>query len=152
MKRIEDIISEHPFFAGLNKEYASLLAGCAKHMRFEAGQFLFHEGDGADWFHLVQHGKVALQVHGPERVMTFQTLGKNELVGVSWLVPPYRWNYDAKALDTTVTLALDAKCLRGKCDADHDLGYGMMQRFMPPLIERLHATRLQLLDLYDHGK
>lgn len=152
MKRIDDILKGHPIFAGLSPNVATLLAGCAKHMRFEAGQFLLQEGEPADWLHLVQHGKVALQAHGPHSVLTFQTLGEGDLVGVSWLVPPYRWTYDAKTVDTTVTLALDARCLRDKCDADHDIGYEMMQRFMPVLVERLHDTRMQLLDLYDHAK
>ncbi len=70
------------------------------------------------------------------------------MVGVSWLVPPYRWSYDAKALETTRALALDAKCLRGKCDDDHDLGYELMKRFVPVLVERLQATRLQMADVY----
>lgn len=152
MKKIEDILAEHPFFAGLSTDFAKFLAGCAKHVRFEAGQFLFQDGEAADQLYLIQRGKVALQIHGPDRALTFQTLGKGELVGVSWLIPPYRWNYDAKALETTLTLSLDATCLRDKCDKDHDLGYEMMQRFVPVLIERLHATRMQLLDLYDHGE
>lgn len=67
---------------------------------------------------------------------------------MSWLVPPYRWTYDAKALELTRALAIEAKCLRGKCEADHDLGYEMMERFMPVLVERLHAARLQMLDVY----
>lgn len=152
MKRIEDILAAHPIFEGLDPEVTTMLAGCAKHMRFEAGEFLLQEGEPADWLHLLQHGKVALQAHGPHAVLTLQTLGQGDLVGVSWLAAPYRWTYDAKALDTTVTLALDAKCLRDKCDADRNLGYEMMQRFMPVLVERLQATRMQLLDLYDHAK
>jgi len=63
-------------------------------------------------------------------------------------VPPYRWGFDAKALDMVRAIALDATCLRGKCEADHDLGYEMMKRFMPVLVHRLQATRLQLLDVY----
>ena len=43
---------------------------------------------------------------------------------------------------------MDATCLRGKCEADHDLGYELMQRFVPVLVERLHGTRMQMLDVY----
>jgi len=45
-------------------------------------------------------------------------------------------------------IGIDARCLRGKCDADHHLGYELMMRFMPVLIERLNAARMQALDVY----
>ena len=67
---------------------------------------------------------------------------------MSWLVPPYRWTNDAKAIELTRAIAMDATCLRQKCEGDHDLGYEMMKRFMPILIQRLQATRLQILDVY----
>ena len=69
--------------------------------------------------------------------ITFETLGDGEIVGVSWLIPPYRWTYDARAVELTRAIAMDAACLRGKCEADHDLGYEMMKRFLPVLVERL---------------
>jgi len=70
------------------------------------------------------------------------------MVGLSWLIPPWRWTYDARAIDDTRAIAIDALCLRQKCEADHDLGYEMMKRFMPVVIQRLQATRLQILDVY----
>jgi CRP/FNR family transcriptional regulator, cyclic AMP receptor protein len=117
-------------------------------VRFEAGQYIFHEGQPADQFYLLRSGRVALQISAPERTFTVQTVGEDEIVGASWLVPPYRWGFDAKALELTRAIAMDAACLRGKCEGDHDLGYEMMKRFMPVLIQRLHATRLQILDVY----
>jgi CRP/FNR family transcriptional regulator, cyclic AMP receptor protein len=146
---LERIIREHPFFAGLDEAYCKLVCGCAKNVRFEAGQYLFHEGGPADVFYLVRHGRVALEVTAPgQGAVTFQTVGEGEIVGVSWLIPPYRWTYDARALELVRAIAMDATCLRQKCDADHDLGYEMMLRFVPVLVERLQATRLQILDVY----
>lgn len=146
---LEKIIREHPFFAGLQEEFRKLVCGCAKNVRFEAGQYLFHEGSPADQFYLLRHGRVALQTMAPGRgAVSFLTIGVGEIVGVAWLIPPYRWTYDAKALELTRAIAMDAACLRGKCEADHDLGYDMMKRFMPVLIQRLQATRLQMLDVY----
>jgi len=146
---LERIIREHRFFAGLDDTFCKLVCGCAKNVRFEAGQYLFHEGEPADQFYLLRHGRVALEVTTPARgAVTFQTVGEDEVVGVSWLIPPYRWTYDAKALTLVRAIAMDAGCLRQKCEADHDLGYEMMKRFVPVLLERLHATRLQILDVY----
>ena len=148
MEGLERIVREHPFFSGMKEEFLELISGCAKNVRFEAGQYMFHEGQPADQFYLLRSGRVALQISAPERTLTVQTVGEDEIVGASWLVPPYRWGFDAKALELTRAIAMDAACLRGKCEGDHDLGYELMKRFMPILIQRLHATRLQILDVY----
>ncbi len=149
MEGLERIIREHKFFAGLDPRFSDLVCGCAKNVRFEAGQYLFHEGEPANEFYLVRHGRIALEVSAPGRgTLTFQTLGEGEIVGLSWLIPPYRWTYDARAIELTRAIAIDGRCLRGKCEADHDLGYEMMKRVVPTIVQRLHATRLQILDVY----
>lgn len=146
---LDRIIRKHPFFQGLDDTPCKLIGGCAQNVRFEEGQYLLREGEPADRFYLIRHGRVALEMNEPARgPLTFQTLGEGEIVGVSWLIPPYRWAYDARALELTRAIAMDARCLRQKCEDDHDLGYDMMKRFVPVLAQRLHATRLQILDVY----
>jgi CRP/FNR family transcriptional regulator, cyclic AMP receptor protein len=146
---LEKPIKEHRFFAGLESLYCEMIAGCGKNVRFDAGQYLFQESEPADQFYLIRHGRVAFEITVPGRgAVRFLTVDPGEIVGVSWLVPPYRWNYDAKALELTRAIALDAKCLRGKCEDDHHLGYELMKRFVPELVQRLHTTRLQMLDVY----
>lgn len=149
MAELEHILSEHPFFAGFAPEYSQLVAGCARNHRFEAEQYLFHEGEPANEFFLIRHGKVALEISAPGRTpVVIATLGAGEIVGASWVIPPYRWMFDARAMELTRAIGIDAACLRGKCEADHHLGYEMMKRFLPVLVKRLHATRLQILDVY----
>lgn len=149
MEGLERIVAEHAFFAGLGESFTTLVSGCAKNVRFEAGQYLFHEGDPADEFYLLRHGQVALQLTAPGRgVVTFLTVGPGELVGVSWLIPPYKWTFDARARELVRAISIDANCLRNKCEADHDLGYEVMKRFMSILVQRLQATQLQILDVY----
>ena len=146
---MDKIVREHRFFAGLGEEVIQLVAGCTRNVRFEDGKYLFHEGDGADEFFLIRHGRVALEITAPGRAaVTFQTVPEGGVVGLSWLIPPYRWAYDARALDLVRAIGIDAKCLRQKCESDHDFGYAMMMRFVPVLVERLQATRLQVLDVY----
>jgi CRP/FNR family transcriptional regulator, cyclic AMP receptor protein len=146
---MDKVVREHRFFADLDEPTITLLAGCARNVRFEPGQYLFRTGEPADEFYLIRHGRVALDVVAPGRAgVTFQTAEEGEIVGVSWLLPPYRWMHDARAVDLVRAIGMDAKCLRGKCDADHDLGYEMMLRFVPLLVARLQATRMQLLDIY----
>jgi len=152
---MEEVLRDHRFFADLDEPTIKLLAGCARNVVFQPGQFLFRTGDEANEFYLIRHGRVALSVVAPGRdAITFQTADESEIVGVSWLLPPYRWMHDARAVDQVRAIGMDAKCLRGKCDADHHLGYEMMLRFVPLLVSRLQATRMQLLDLYagQHGR
>jgi CRP/FNR family transcriptional regulator, cyclic AMP receptor protein len=149
MEGLERILAEQPIFSGLGGSFTALVSGCAKNVRFEAGQYLFHEGQPADEFYLLRHGRVALQLAAPGRGnVTFLTVGPGELAGVSWLIPPYKWTFDARATELTRAIAVDANCLRQKCEADHDLGYEVMKRFMTILVQRLQATQLQILDVY----
>lgn len=149
MHGLDTILEEHPFFAGFSPEQNRVVSGCARNHRFDAGRYLFHEGEAADEFFLIRHGRVALEIVAPGQApVVIATLGKGEIVGASWLVPPYRWMFDARAAELTRAIGIDAACLRGKCDADAALGYEMMKRFLPVLVKRLNATRLQLLDVY----
>ena len=153
MEDLSRIILGHPFFAGLDPAYGGIICGCARNVRFEAGEFLFHAQGPANEFYLLRHGRVALEVTAPDRgTLTFQTLGAGEIVGLSWLIPPYRFSYDARALELVRAISMDAACLRAKCEADHDLGYEMMKRFTPVLVDRLDAARVRLLDLYAGGR
>lgn len=146
---MDKVVREHRFFSGLGEDVIQLVAGCARNVRFDAGKYLYHEGDPADEFFLIRHGRVALEMASPGRAaLTFQTEPEGDVVGLSWLIPPYRWAYDARALDLVRAIGIDAKCLRGKCESDHDFGYAMMMRFVPVLVERLQATQLQVLDVY----
>lgn len=146
MEGLERIVREHSFFSGMKEDYTDVVSGCAKNVRFEPGEYLFREGDVADQLYLLRSGRVALEVESGHEPVAIQTVGESEIVGASWLVPPYRRGLSAKALELTRAIALDAACLRGKCEDNHDLGYEMMKRFMPILIQRLRAARLQILD------
>ena len=150
---LDKVLREHRFFAGLSEDFLKLVVGCARNVRFEAGQYLFHEGGQADQLFLIRHGHVALEVSVPGRgAVAFQTAGEDEIVGVSWLFPPYRWAFDARAVELVRAIAMDGKCLREKCEADHDLGYDVMMRLVPILMQRLQATRMQVLDVYGQAR
>lgn len=152
MKTLEDIIAEHPFFRSLDPDFCKLIAGCGQNVIFNAGDYLFREGDPADTFYAIRQGSLALEVHVPAReAVIIETLHEGDLVGWSWLFPPYRWSFDARALESVSAIAFDGACLRGKCEADHDLGYELMRRMAQVIIERLQATRLRLLDVYGVG-
>jgi CRP/FNR family transcriptional regulator, cyclic AMP receptor protein len=149
MEGLERIVLEHPFFAGLGPEFAAAISGCARNLRFARGDYLFREDEPANEFYLVRHGTAALEMHTPGRQpIVLATLGVGDILDASWLVPPYRWTFDARASELVRALGVNARCLREKCEADHDLGYELMKRFASAMGERLRATRLQVLDVY----
>ncbi len=149
METLEPILAAHSFLKGLEPHYIQLVVGCASNVRFNPDQFIFREGEEADQFYVIRHGKVAVEVFTPERgPLIIDTLGEGDILGWSWLLPPYQWHFDARAIELTRAIALDGKCLRTKCEQDHDLGYELLKRFAHVIEERFEATRLQLLDIY----
>jgi CRP/FNR family cyclic AMP-dependent transcriptional regulator len=149
MENLENILAEHPFLKGLEQQYIQLVAGCASNVRFDEGEFLLHEGEEANLFYIIRHGKVAVETFAPERgSLIIDTLTEGDVLGWSWLIPPYQWRFDARAVELTRAIALDGKCLRTKCEQDHNLGYELLKRFAHIIEQRLQATRLQLLDVY----
>ena len=152
MQTIDELIASAHVFAGLERGQLEVIAGCGRNEHVERGAFLLREGDPADRFFLIRRGAVAIEVHAPGRgALTIETLHAGDAVGLSWLFEPYRWHLDARALEPCALIGFDAGCLRGKLEVDHNLGYELMRRFTANLLERLQATRLQLLDVYGHG-
>jgi CRP/FNR family cyclic AMP-dependent transcriptional regulator len=150
MQTIEPLLETHPFFKGLDPKYLKLIEGCASNVVFKADQFLFREGEEADRFFIIRSGRVQVEAFSPKNgPVIIQTRTAGEIFGWSWLIPPYRWRFDAKATELTRAIAIDGKCLRDKFEKDHDLGYEMMKRFAPIIAERLEATRIQLLNMYE---
>jgi len=153
MENLERILAEHRFFRNLDPQHLAILVGCASNVRLDPGEFFLREGEEANAFYLIRHGQAALEISSPSRgPIIIEMVGEGEVIGWSWLIPPYRWHFDARATSLVRAIALDGKCLRDKCEADHDLGYELLKRFSTILEERLQSTRLQLLDVYaDHA-
>jgi len=152
METIDALLHDIPFFAGLSDDQLELIAGCGSNQRLEAGEYLFREGEPADNFYFLRHGTVSLELFVPARgPITIETIDAGEVIGWSWLFPPYRWHFDARAVDLARLTKFDGACLRGKCDEDHELGYALMSRFAQIVIHSLQWTQFRLVDLYGRG-
>lgn len=149
METLEKILVEHPFVTGLSTEHIQLIVGCAKNVVFEPGKYIFKENEEANSFYIIRSGKVALEIYSPEvGSIIIQTLGEGDIIGWSWMVPPYQWRFDARAVELTRVIELDGTCLRNKCESDPGLGYEIMKRLANVFEQRINAMRIQLLDLY----
>ena len=152
-KNICTMLAENPFFEGMPDPHLETIAGCGKLVRFKAGEFLMREGEEANTFYLVREGEVAIESDVPAAgALSVARVGAGGITGYSWLFPPHRNSFDSVALTNVSTVALDGKCLRGKAEADHELGYQLMKRFAQVMLDRLQAARLQVLDIYANGE
>jgi CRP-like cAMP-binding protein len=149
MEDLERLLREHDFLKALSEAHTRLLVSCAKNVRFAPGEFLLQEGREATTFFLVRVGHVALEVNLPGKgVLQLESVGPGDVLGLSWLIAPYRSHLDARAVEPVVALAFDGTCLRGKMESDHDLGFALTRRLFEEAYRRLERVRLQRLDLY----
>ncbi len=149
MEDLSRLLRDHPFVRGLDEQKIEFLAACASNVRFGAGEYLVREGGEADASFLVRTGRAVLEIDVPGRgPAQIQTVEEGEVLGWSWLFPPYRWRFDARAVTPVRAFRIDGTCLRAKCEADHDLGYEVVKRLLYQVHRRLERTRFQLLDIY----
>ncbi len=149
MEDLAKLLQELPFFAGMSSGDVDEVVSCATTMSFPAGLHLFHEGEPADRFYVVREGRVALEIYVPSKgALSLDSVEPGEIVGLSWLFSPHRWQMDARAVTDLRVVAIDGDCLRNKCDANPRFGYDLMQRLSRVAQQRMHSARLRLLDLY----
>ena len=152
MQTIDELLVAVPAFAGLTPAQVDLVAGCAVNRVYDDGKYLEREGQPANSFYVLREGSVALEVFNPRGgAILIETMHQPDVVGWSWLFPPYRTMFDIRSVGVTKAISFDGACLRGKLETDPELGYELMKRFARIMVERLQATRLRLLDVYGHA-
>ncbi len=146
---VMDLLAQHPFTFELSAEQRRALAGLARVEMYLPDTLLVREGQAATAFLLIMDGRVAVELFLPEGgVRRLQTVEKGSAVGWSWMLPPYRWEFDVRALSHTTAIVLDGQRLRDLFARDCCLGLHLVTRLLSVVSERLKATRLQLLDIY----
>jgi CRP-like cAMP-binding protein len=146
---LESALRRHPFVHGLADKHVKTLATCATEKRFQKGEYLWRQGDAADVFFLIRDGEISLGIAVPgEGPLHVESVSEGEVLGLSWMLPPYRWHFDARAVETVRGFAFDAARLREHCKMDTQLHYELLVRLMPVISGRLDATRRKLIDLH----
>ena len=147
MKTLEDSIVQHPFLKGMSTDHLKILVDSATQAEFAAGETIFREGDPANRFYLIQEGRVELLSRKQDRPpVEIQTIGAGNVLGWSWLFPPYYWNFEARASEPTKAIFFYGTRLREKCEEDPAFGYELMKRMSAVMLQRLQATSRQLLE------
>ena len=145
---IAAVLAVQPFLRGLDAKHVKVLARHAREERFAANALLLREGEPATGSLIVISGAVGLEIHAHGWPVQIASIEAGEVVGWSWLTPPSKWHFDARAKGDVAALALDGAKLLDECEKDPTLGYALLRRFLPVVTRRLEAMRLQLLDLY----
>ena len=146
-------LSEHPFLRRLNHTQLALLADCALTAQFKPGDVIFRESEKAQLFYLIEKGKVVLE-SGEEygEPVAIQTIGAGDLLGWSWMLPPYRWRFTARAIEPTEAIYFAGTILRDYCERDHSLGFELHKRISEVMMKRLQAARQKMLSMHAHGE
>ncbi len=151
MATLESILAEHPFFEDLDASHSDQLLNCVSNRFIRANHFVFREGEPANEFFVIREGQLAVEAPTVDGPLIVQTLDAGSIVGWSWLIPPFRWRFDVRALRDTLLLSLSAPCLREKCAQNHELGYELHRRFSRIMAQRLEGAMLRLLDVQERS-
>jgi CRP/FNR family transcriptional regulator, cyclic AMP receptor protein len=140
------IIGSEPLLRGLPATQVQRLAELATQVSAPSGTRLFEEGGTARHFWLIAAGRVALDTLVPGHgLVTIETLGRGDVMGLSWLTPPYVFTFGALCLQPVQAYRFDAAGVRAACDRDPGLGYALFDRFLAVAAHRLQVTRARLV-------
>lgn len=146
-------VALHPFLAGMNHTQLTLLTDCAVARHFNTNQTILREGEFANGFYLIETGKVALGSEaGSGEFIPIRILGAGDLLGWSWMFPPYVRQFTARALEPVTALFFYAAILREYCEKDHSLGYELLKRISAVMVARLQAAHDQMLSLHSNER
>ena len=143
-EELEAQVATHPFLIGINAPHIRLLADCAMRSQFTAGQVIFQKGETANRFYLIERGRVALESSMGDDIIRIDEVGPGDLLGWSWIFPPYVWHFDARAIEPTTAIFLYGTILREYCENDPALGYELFKRMSEVMMRRLQAARVKL--------
>lgn len=148
-ERMATRVALHPFLAGMHRGQLVLLADCAVSVRFRSGEIILREGDHADRVYLIETGKVILESgRGYGKPVVVDTIGAGDLLGWSWMFPPYAWQFTARSVEATRAIFFAGPVLREYCERDPSLGYEFLKRLTAVMNRRMQNARRKMLDVH----
>jgi len=142
-----EYLTTHKFFSELSEDVVKYLSECVSNRKIKKGEVLFRQGERADKFYIVRNGQISIQipaVMGP--ILEVQTLGTDRVLGWSWLISPYQWSFQAKALEDSVLLEFDGTAILARCELEPQFGYELLKKFAELMAQRLDAARQKMMD------
>ena len=144
---ITEYLSAHEFFSEFSDDVLKFLCECSSMREIKKGQILFRQGEHADKFYVVRSGLISIQmpaIMGP--TLEIQTVNENQVLGWSWLIPPYKWNFQTKAEEDSELLQFDGAAILARCEQEPKFGYELLKKFAGLMSVRLNAARQKMMD------
>ncbi len=142
-----EYLSSHEFFSGFNDDILKFLCECSSMHEIKKGQILFRQGENADKFYVLRNGCISIQmpaIMGPN--LEIQALGKNQILGWSWLIPPFKWSFQAMAEEDSELFMFDGTAILARCEREPKFGYELLKKFAALMSMRLDAARQKMMD------
>lgn len=144
-------LAEIPFLKGMSWKHLETLSACAMSVRFDANNHIFKSGDVANRFYILLSGRVQLEAADRDsKAVPIQVIEAGDVLGWSWLFPPYHWRFDARTLEPVEALFFYGTRLRETAEQDAELCCTLMKRMTPVILARLQATRNELAKALRH--
>ncbi len=146
---ISEYLKSHKRFKQLSDALIQQLTDAGRVLSYKEGEHLFAQDQQADHFYIVLNGDVSVEIpaiYGPPLVV--QSLQDGNILGWSWLIPPYLWTFEAIAEKETEVIEFDGVKLRKACEQNHELGYELMKVFSGLMSERLHEARRKMMETW----
>ncbi|MFT5657516.1 MAG: CRP/FNR family cyclic AMP-dependent transcriptional regulator [Gammaproteobacteria bacterium] len=147
---VEGYLSTQLFFTGIDAGFLKFLVNSSSELKIQKGDVLFRQGELADKFYFLRNGRMSIQIPaimGPS--LEIQELGGNQVLGWSWLIPPYSWNFQARAMEDTNLIEFDGSKILAHCEQDPKFGYELFKIFAALMSERLDAARQKMMDQWN---
>jgi len=139
-------LAGHRFLRDMPAPHLAFLAEVTSLVTVPAGHRFFEVGGVAKHFWLIRAGQIAVDLRAPGNGRTvIETLGRGDMLGVSWFFPPYQWQFGAVAVQPAELFECDAAAVRGRCETDPAFGYEFTRRMIVVVAKRLQATRVHLV-------
>jgi CRP/FNR family cyclic AMP-dependent transcriptional regulator len=142
-----EYLSAHEFFSELSEDVLNFLGEHSSTCEIKKGHILFRQGENANKFYVVRHGIISIRmpaIMGP--ALEIQTLGKNQVLGWSWLISPYKWSFQAIAEEDSALLEFDGTAILARCEQEPKFGYELLKKFAMLMSIRLDAARQKMMD------
>jgi hypothetical protein len=140
-------LRENSIFSDLDAEELEFLASAAVVEHMGAGHVVFRHGERAKCFYLLLKGEISIEIPAIEGPTLFlQHLKPGQVLGWSWLIPPYQWSFMARAEQEVDVLRFDGATVLARCESDPEFGYHVLRAFSAMMSERLGHARRRIMD------
>jgi CRP-like cAMP-binding protein len=142
-----EYLSAHEFFSEFSDDVLKFLCECSSMREIKKGQILFLQGEHADRFYVIRKGRISLQmpaIMGP--TMEIQSVDEGQILGWSWLISPYQWNFQTKAEEDSELLQFDGTAILARCEQEPKFGYELLKKFAVLMSVGLNAARQKMMN------